>query len=167
MLYISKSSYDLCTYFSFFFNFWTSWKSWIKEQWSKKSPFWIFDSTSWLVPWGYIWYHQFLKSDQVHKGHTKLKMLTVFGEQILGWSSKQTKLNFSNRLHPKNAYLCRFLTKTVTWWQNRKILTLCVIEILNAMNDTVFFGCQLRGGSEFFYLQWGLSLRKSILWLTG
>ena len=41
MLYISKSSYDLCKYFRFFLNFSTSCKRLVKEQWPKKSLFQI------------------------------------------------------------------------------------------------------------------------------
>ena len=41
-MYISKSSYGLCKYFRFFLNFLTSWKSWVKGQWHKKSLFQIF-----------------------------------------------------------------------------------------------------------------------------
>ena len=98
---------------------------------------------------GYIWVPQNLITEQVHKEHTKLNMWTVFGEQIMGGSSKQTKLNFWNRLYPKTAFLCRFLTQTATWWAKRKILSSNVIAFLKVMTDAIFLGPSL-GGSIFF-----------------
>ena len=44
--------------------------------------------------------------DWVNKGHTNLNMFSVVGEQIRSLSSKQSKLNFWNQLHPKIAFLC-------------------------------------------------------------
>ena len=61
--------------------------------------------TSWFANWSkkrvkFIWVPEIMINDLVHKGHTKLNMLSVFGEQIKSLCSQQSKLNFWNRLHP-------------------------------------------------------------------
>ena len=40
---------------------------------------------------GYISVPQILTTDKFHKGQTRMNMITVFGEQIMGVSIKQTK----------------------------------------------------------------------------
>ena len=104
MLYIPKSLYDLNKFFGFLLNFSESWKSCVKEQWPKKALFKAFDLTSWFVTRGqkrvkYIWYPQIMTVDWVRKGHMNLIMFSVFGEHIKRLISKQSKLNFRNRLH--------------------------------------------------------------------
>jgi hypothetical protein len=71
--------------------------------------------------------------DWVNKGHTIVNMFSVVGEQIRSLSSKQSKLNFWNRLHPKIAFLCRFWTQRVKWRLNHTIVTSSVKVILKAM----------------------------------
>ena len=56
----------------------------------------------------YTWIPEIRIDDQVNKGPTNLSMFSVYGEQIRSLSSKQSKLNFWNQLHPKIAFLCRF-----------------------------------------------------------
>ena len=69
--------------------------------------------------------------------------ISVFGAKIKSLSSKQSKLNFWNRLHPKKCILCRLLTQTATQRQNYTIFTSSVKAILKAMTDTVFLGPSL------------------------
>ena len=57
-------------------------------------------------------------------------------------------LNFWNRLHPKIAFLCIFLTQTATWQPNHTILTWSVDAIWKAMTYTVCLAPS-QGGSEF------------------
>ena len=87
--------------------------------------------------------------DLVHKGHTKLNMFSVFGEHIKSLSSKQSNLNFWNRLNPKIAFLCHFLTQTATWRPNHAIFTSSVNAIWKAMTDTVFSAPSLGGVRVF------------------
>ena len=109
----------------FLLNISTSWKSCVKEQWPKKSLFHIF----WL---------EVMICDL-------LNMFSDLCEQFKSLSSKQSKLNFWNRLHPKIAFLGHFLTQTATWQLNHTILTSSVKAILKAMTDTVFLGPSLGG----------------------
>ena len=124
----------------FHLNFLTSWKSCVKEQWPKKSLFWnfwlnimTFDSRP----------KKKVEYPLVPERHTNLNMF--FAEQIRSLSSKQSKLNFWNKLHPKIAFSCRFWTQTATWQPNHTILTSSVEAILKAMIDTVFLGPSLGG----------------------
>ena len=106
-------------------------------------------------------------NDWVNKGHTNLNMFSVVDEQIRSLSSKQSKLNFWNQLHPKIALLCRFWTQTATWRPNHTILTSSVIAILKAMIDTVFLGPS-SGGVRIFYERWEFfTTRESTLGPTG
>ena len=140
----------------FLLNFSTSWKNGLKEQWPKKSLFWNF----WLNVMicdsrpkkrvKYTWVPKIMINDWVNKGHTNLNIFSVAGEQIRSLSSKQSKLNFWNQLHPKIALLCCFWTQTATWRPNHTILTSSVIAILKAMIDTVFLGPSF-GGVRIFY----------------
>ena len=139
----------------FLLNFSTSWQIGIEEQWPKKSLFWNF----WLNvmicdsrpkrAWNIHRSPEIMIDDWVNKGHTNLNMFSVVGEQIRSLSSKQSKFKFWNRLHWKTAFLCRFLTQTVTWQPNHTILTSSVKAILKAMIDTVFLGPSL-GGVRIF-----------------
>ena len=95
-----------------------------------------------------------MPDDRVRKGQTKLNMFSVLDEQIKSLSSKQSKLNFWNRLNPKFAFLCRLLTQTATWRPNHPILTSSVTAILKAMTDTVFLGPTL-GVVRFFLFRLG------------
>lgn len=106
-------------------------------------------------------------NDWVNKGHTNLNMFSVVDKQIRSLSSKQSKLNFWNQLHPKIALLCRFWTQTATWRPNHTILTSSVIAILKAMIDTVFLGPS-SGGVRIFYERWEFfTTRESTLGPTG
>ena len=108
-----------------------------------------------------------MPDDWVRKGQTKLNMFSVLDEQIKSLSSKQSKLNFWNRLNPKFAFLCRLLTQTATWRPNHPILTSSVTAILKAMTDTVFLGPSL-GVVRIFYLRLEVfSTRESTLRLTA
>ena len=95
---------------------------------------------------------EIIPDDRVRKGQTKLNVFSVLDEQIKSLSSKQSKLNFWNRLNPKFAFLCRLLTQTATWRPNHQILTLSVTAILKAMTDTVFLGPTL-GVVRIFHLR--------------
>ena len=94
-------------------------KSCVKEQWPKKLLFQKFWHTVMICNLRpkkggiYLssWNHDRLLSQQ---RTTKLNMYSVFGEQMKSLSSKQSKLNFWNRLHPTFAFLCRLLTQTAT-----------------------------------------------------
>ena len=99
-----------------------------------------------------LWNHDRWLSN---KGHTNLNSFSVVGEQIRGLSSKQSKLNFWNQLHPKIALLCCFWTQTATWRTNHTILTSSVKAILKAMVDTVFWGPSLGGGQNFVLMVGG------------
>ena len=102
--------------------FFTAWKSCVKEQWPKKSPF------SYFVTWGkkrveYIWVPEIRTHYQLCKGQTKLNIYSVFGYQIKTLGNNQSNLNFWNRLHQKFVFLFRLLTQTATWQPNHLILT--------------------------------------------
>ena len=115
----------------------------------------------------YPLFPEIMIDDWVNKGHTNLNMFSIVGEQIRSLSSKQSKLNFWNQLHPKIAFVCRFWTQTATWQPNHTILTSSVKAILNAMIDTVFWGPSL-GGIRILYLRWEVFLTREItLRLTG
>ena len=115
----------------------------------------------------YTWVPKIMINDWVNKGHTNLNMFSVVDEQIRSLSSKQSKLNFWNQLHPKIALLCRFWTQTATWRPNHTILTSSVIAILKAMIDTVFLGPS-SGGVRIFYERWEFfTTRESTLGPTG
>ena len=105
--------------------------------------------------------------DWVRKGQTKLSMYSVFGEQIKSLSSNQSKLNFWNRLHPKFALLCRFLTQTATWWPNHPILASSDQSNSESYDQHSFFGTKFMGGQNF-YLHWEVfTTRERTLGLTG
>ena len=88
--------------------------------------------------------------DWVNKWHTNLNMFLVVCEKIRSLSSKQSMMNFWNKLNTKIAFLCRFWTQTVTWKPNHKSLTSSFKAILKATIDTIFLGPSL-GGAEFFF----------------
>ena len=92
----------------------------------------------------YILVPEIMTDDWVYKGPTKLNMFSDFGEQIKSLSSKQSTLNFWNRLNPKFSFLCRLLTQTATGRPNHLILTLSVTAILKALTKTFFLGPTLR-----------------------
>ena len=89
-----------------------------------------------------------------------MNKFSVFGEHIKNLSSKQSKLNFWNRLHHKIAFLWRFWTQTVTSWQRVTILTSSVKEILKAMTNTDFLGPSL-GLVQFLFKAEGLSNKRA------
>ena len=102
--------------------------------------------------------------DYVNKGHTNLNMFSVCGEQIRSLSSKQSKLNFWNQLHPKIVFVCRFWTKTATWKPNHTILTSSVTATLKAMTDTVILDKALEWQDFFLFTErvlWGWLARPS------
>ena len=101
--------------------------------------------------------------DLVHKGHTKLHMFSVFGEPIMSLCSKQSKLNFWNRLHPKIAFVCRFLTQKVTWKQNHTIMTQSENAIRKSMTNTVIWH-QVRGGVSVLCYSGRFFQHKRVLW---
>ena len=101
--------------------------------------------------------------DWVNKGHTNVNMFSFVGEQIRSISSKQSKLHFWNRLHPKIAFLCRFRTQTVTWRPNHTILTSSVKVILKAMIDT-FFLDQVKKRSELLINSENFFQQQRVLW---
>ena len=93
----------------------------------------------------------------------KFEYVSVVDEQIRSLSSKQSKLNFWNQLHPKIALLCRFWTQTATWRPNHTILTSSVIAILKAMINTVFLRPNL-GGVRIFINGGNFLQRERVLW---
>ena len=121
------------------------------------------DLTSWFVTWGqkrvkYTWVPKSMINDWVNKGHTNLNMFSVVDKQIRSLSSKQSKLNFWNLLHPQFAFLGHLLTQTATWQPNYTILTSSVIAILKAMTDRVFLGPSL--GQNFVIYDGRFSKRE-------
>ena len=127
----------------FHLNFSTSWTSFVKEQWPKKSLFWhfwlyviIFES---MPKWGWINLRS-LKSYLMTNSTRDTQIWICFfvvGEQFRSLSSNQSKLNFWNQLHTKIALLCRSWTQTATWRPNHTILTSSLLAILKAMINTV------------------------------
>ena len=82
----------------------------------------------------YIWIPEIMLDDLVHKGHAKLNMFSIFAVPFKSLRSKQSEVNFWNRLDPKIAFLCRFLTQTATWQPNLTMLSLS----FNAIRNTGF-----------------------------
>ena len=168
-MYIPKSLYDLNKYFRF-----SSQLLNIMKKLCKIAITWEITFlkkiylTSWFVTQGqkeggiYLgtWNQdRWLSQQRTHK----FEYVFVVGEQIRSLSSIQSKLNFWNQLHPKIAFLCRFLTQTATWRPNHTILTSSVKAILKAMIDTVFLGPSL-GGSEFVNNYGRFFQRERVLW---
>ena len=158
--------------FGFLLNFSASWKIGVKEQWPKKSLFQLFrlnvvichlrPKRGWNI-------FETLKTCQMTElqRKTKLNMFSVLDAQIRSFSSKQSKLNFWNRLNPIFAFLCRLLTQTATWQPNQPILTSRNIAILKAMTNTLFFLPSL-GLVRIFHLLFEVfSTRESTLKLTA
>ena len=102
--------------------------------------------------------------DWTHKEHTVLNMFSVSGEQIRSLSSKQSKLNFWNRLHQKIAFLRRLLTQTATWRPNHIIFSSSVKAILKAMTDTDFLGPSLGVVRIFLFTVGGFFQQERVLW---
>ena len=146
-----KFSLTFTDTFGFFLNFSTSWNICVKEQWTKKSLFQNF----WLISW-------FVTGGQTEDG----KNFSAWNHDIL--SSKQSKLNFWNPLHPKFACACPLLTQTATWWPNHSILTSCVTAILKAMTEMVFLRPILRV-VRIFYLRLEVFQWERVLcvWMAG
>ena len=131
--------------------FGASWRH-TKSFWAaKKSPK---ECDLWVE---YIWIPEIMIYDWVQKGHTNLNIFFFF------LSSKQSNLTFSNWLHPKIAFICRFLTQTATWRPNYTIATSSVIAIRKVMTDTVFLGPSL-GVVWFFFYDGKFSQRERVLW---
>ena len=106
-----------------------------------------------------LWKTRVILQYKILPGGSPLNMFSVVGEQIRSLTSKQSKLNFWNQLHPKIAFLCRFWTQTATWQPNHTILTSSVKSILKAMIDTFFWRPSLTVGGfynqrEYFRADW-------------
>ena len=126
----------------FLLNISTSWKICVKEQWLKKSLFWSF----WLnvmicdlrqkkeggISFGPSNHDRWLIQQRMHK--FEYVLCCCWTNYSL--SSKQSKLNFWNQLHPKIAFLCCFWTQTATWRPSHTILTSSVKAVLKAMRLT-------------------------------
>ena len=100
----------------------------------------------------YNWVTEIMIYDWVHKGYTKLGMVSVFGKWIKSLNNKQTKLNFLNWLHQQQK--CRLLAQTATWRPKRTVLTPNVYAILKASTDINFLGPSLGGCSECLIYVW-------------
>ena len=88
--------------------------------------------------------------DCVNKGHTKLNMFSVVGEQIRSLSSKQSKLNFWNQLHPKIAFYAIFWHKQPPDDQTIQFDLNCRCNS-ESYDRHVFFGTKFRGGQSLLF----------------
>ena len=111
----------------------------------------------------YIWVLEIMIYDIVHKGYTKHNIFSVFGEPLRNLCSKESNFNFWNRLHQKIAFLCRFLTRTVTLQPNHTMLTLRFNAIRKAMTNLGILAPSL-GGSEFLIYIVRFFQQERILW---
>ena len=111
------------------------------------------NKTEHSILYEYFWLPDIAIDEWVNKGHTKLNMFLVFGEQIKSLSSKQSKLNFLNRLHPIIVFLCSLLTQTATRQQNHTIWISSIKAILGDMTEMVLLEPNL-GMIRMFCVQW-------------
>ena len=106
----------------------------------------------------------FLIKKNICNQRRSICMWCCLNPEIRRLSSKMSKLNFCNQLHPKIAFLCRFWTQKATWQPNHTILTSSVKAILKAMIDTGFLRPSLGGVSEFFNNGRRFLQRERVLW---
>ena len=154
--------------FGFLLNFWTSWKSCVKEYWPKKSLFqkcWPYVMICFFRPkrgWNIF---ESLKSwhiTEFAKDKQSWICIQFLVKKIKILNCNKSKLNFWNRLHPKFAFLCRLLTQTANFdikFQSNS----------ESYDQHGIFWIKFKGGqNSFYYLRWEVfTTRDSTLGLTG
>ena len=112
-----------------------------------------------LSPWNHV-------DDWVHKGHTKLNMFSVFGEQIKRLSSKPSKLNCETD-YTQNCIFMPFVDTNSHLKTKPHVLRSSLRTILKVMTNTEFLGPSLREVT-ILYSWWEVfPTRESVLGLTS